>query len=187
MNPNTVDLLGAKMDAAALRTELESLNRLGEDFGRTMSRAFVSAAVDGRKLSDVLRTLMQSLSRQALTAALQPLQQMIGGALGAILPNARGNVVASSRITPFATGGVVNGATLFPMSAGLGLMGEAGPEAIMPLARGRDGKLGIRASDQRPLSITMNISTPDAESFRRSGSQVSASLLRLIERGTRNL
>jgi phage-related minor tail protein len=187
MNPTTDDLVGARMDVASLRGELESLNRLGQDFGRTMSSAFVSAARDGRKLSDVLRSLMQSLSRQALTAALAPLQQMLGSTLGSVLPNARGNVVSGGRITPFAFGGVVNGPTLFPMKPGLGLMGESGPEAVMPLARGRDGRLGVRASDSRAVNVTMNIATPDAESFRRSSSQISSSLLRLIERGSRNL
>jgi tape measure domain-containing protein len=50
----------------------------------------------------------------------------------------------------FATGGIVNGPTLFPFADGgamqMGLMGEAGPEAIMPLQRGADGSLGVRAA-----------------------------------------
>ena len=46
----------------------------------------------------------------------------------------------------YADGGVVGSPTTFPMSAGrTGLMGEAGPEAIMPLKRGKDGKLGVQA------------------------------------------
>jgi hypothetical protein len=49
-------------------------------------------------------------------------------------------------LTPFAKGGVVKGATPFPMQGGLGVMGEAGPEAIIPLSRGPDGKLGVTAA-----------------------------------------
>ena len=49
-------------------------------------------------------------------------------------------------VTAFASGGVVGGPTLFGMRGGLGLMGEAGPEAVMPLKRGRDGKLGVAAA-----------------------------------------
>jgi phage-related minor tail protein len=56
----------------------------------------------------------------------------------------------SNGIAKFATGGIVNGPTLFPFADGgamqMGLMGEAGPEAIMPLQRGADGSLGVRAA-----------------------------------------
>jgi phage-related minor tail protein len=47
---------------------------------------------------------------------------------------------------PFAYGGVVNKPTLFPMANGAGLMGEAGPEAIMPLRRTASGRLGVESS-----------------------------------------
>ncbi len=53
--------------------------------------------------------------------------------------NAKGNVFQGS-VKPFAQGGVIRGPTLF------GLAGEAGAEAIMPLARGPGGKLGVRSS-----------------------------------------
>lgn len=56
---------------------------------------------------------------------------------------ANGKVMSSGRMTPFANGGIVTGPTIFPMANGAGLMGEAGPEAIMPLKRGADGKLGV--------------------------------------------
>ncbi|CAB4155215.1 hypothetical protein UFOVP649_111, partial [uncultured Caudovirales phage] len=56
----------------------------------------------------------------------------------------------SNGIAKFAHGGIVNGPTLFPFADGgamqMGLMGEAGPEAIMPLQRGADGALGVRAA-----------------------------------------
>jgi len=51
----------------------------------------------------------------------------------------------AGEITAFAKGGVVGRATVFPFAKGVGLMGEAGPEAIMPLRRGADGSLGVRA------------------------------------------
>ena len=59
-------------------------------------------------------------------------------------------------------------------------MGEAGPEAIMPLRpRGPDGKLGVAAGGRAaPVSVTVNIATPDAHSFRRSEAQVAATLAR---------
>jgi phage-related minor tail protein len=65
-------------------------------------------------------------------------------------------------------------------------MGEAGPEAIMPLARGADGKLGVRGG-QGAMNVTVNIAAQDAESFRRSQSQVAALITRAALRGQRNL
>ena len=87
---------------------------------------------------------------------------------------------------PFASGGIVAGPTLFPMRGGQGLMGEAGPEAIMPLARGADGKLGVRSNSMSQVSVVMNISTPDVAGFQRSESQIAARLSQTLSRGQRN-
>ena len=70
-----------------------------------------------------------------------------GGVLpGFTAPMAKGGAFSNGNIIPFAKGGVVNSPTLFPMAKGAGLMGEAGPEAVMPLSRGANGKLGVSAS-----------------------------------------
>ena len=65
------------------------------------------------------------------------------------MPNATGNVYAQNGIQPFASGGIVTKPTFFKFANGgamsTGVMGEAGPEAIMPLTRGADGKLGVVA------------------------------------------
>lgn len=64
--------------------------------------------------------------------------------LGSLFGFAKGGVFSSGvPVTAFANGGVVGSPTMFGMRGGLGLMGEAGPEAIMPLKRGRDGRLGV--------------------------------------------
>ena len=66
-------------------------------------------------------------------------------AAGGMVASANGNVFMGGNLIPFARGGVVSVPTLFPMANGMGLMGEAGPEAIMPLRRGADGRLGVAA------------------------------------------
>ena len=85
---------------------------------------------------------------------------------------------------PFAAGGVVGAPTYFPMRGGLGLMGERGAEAVMPLAREPDGRLGVEGGG-RPVSVTVNIATPGRRGFRRSEAQVAASLARAVARGQR--
>ena len=157
------------LETEKLRAEMMGLNRLADNFGQTITRSFAAAIIQGRKLSDVLKGLALSLAGQALSSALKPL----GGLVGSILP--------------FANGGIVNSPTLFPLRGGAGLMGEAGAEAIMPLARGGDGKLGVRMSGGQAVNVTVNISTPDAASFRQSQSQVASLITRAVSRGQRNL
>ena len=68
---------------------------------------------------------------------------------------AKGGVFSGGRVTPFARGGVVSSPTMFGMSNGLGLMGEAGPEAILPLSRGSGGKLGVVAQGGGALAVSI--------------------------------
>lgn len=181
------------LDASRFKTELQEVGKLGEAFGESLTRAFAGAVTGGRKLSDVLRSLALSLSRQALSAALEPLGEGLGGLVSSLtqglVANARGNVIADGVLKPLASGGVVSAPAMFPMRDGkTGLMGEAGPEAIMPLARGPDGRLGVQAQGgARPVTVNLNIQAQDADSFRRSQSQVAALVTRAVNRGMRNL
>lgn len=163
--------------AEALRGQMQELDQLAESVGTRLVTGIASAVVQGRNLSDVMRSMVLSLSRMALSAALKPLGSLLGGLTGGLLKNADGNV--------FADGGVVNAPTLFGMKGGLGLMGEAGPEAVMPLARGADGKLGVRGGGG--VSVTVNIQTTDVAGFQRSQGQVAAMIARAVARGQRNL
>lgn len=60
--------------------------------------------------------------------------------------SANGNVFSPIGLHAFADGGIVSQPTLFPFAGGMGLMGEAGPEAIMPLRRNSSGQLGVMAA-----------------------------------------
>ena len=172
-------IIPVRLDTARFRKEMQDVQRLSANVANTISRGFADAIVSGRKFSDVLRSIAQSLLRMSIRSALQPaiggLASAIGGALGGVMP--------------FARGGVVNGPTLFPMARGMGLMGEAGPEAVLPLARGPDGRLGVRAQEQgaAQVNVTMNITTPDAESFRRNRGRIAADLARAVAEGRRQL
>jgi phage-related minor tail protein len=77
---------------------------------------------------------------------------------------------------------------MFPMRGATGLMGEAGPEAILPLARGADGRLGVAGpgGGAGPVQVVMNITTPDVQGFARSQTQIAAQMGRALARGQRN-
>jgi phage-related minor tail protein len=191
--------------AAAFQTELrgmqDSLVYTGREvqgmsraIGGGLRRAFDGAIFDGMRLSDALRTVAQSMIDAAYNTAMRPVQNALGSALSSginglmsnLLPFEKGGAIAQGRVMPFARGGVVNGPTTFPMRGGTGLMGEAGPEAIMPLRRGPDGKLGVAAAGGGGVTINMNIQTPDVQGFQRSQSQIAAQLSRAMARGQRN-
>jgi len=169
-------------DTGDLASSLAEMDRLSRSFGTALGRALDQAAVKGRALDTVLSRLALRLSTLALHAALKPLESGIGGALEGLVSG------AVRSVTPFASGGVVAAPTYFPMGNGLGLAGEAGSEAILPLARDSNGQLGVRAAaGAAPTTVTVNIATPDVEGFRRSEAQVTAALARAVGRGRRGL
>lgn len=93
-------------------------------------------------IADITRLIIRTQITGPLANALN---QAIGGFFGGA--NAQGNVFAGGLpVHAFANGSVVFQPTIFPMANGIGLMGEAGPEAIMPLRRLPSGKLGVEAS-----------------------------------------
>lgn len=197
---------GARGTAAAFELELvrmrESMtltNRevggLSRSIGGGLRRAFDGLVFDGMKLSDALKSVANSIVNATYSAAIRPVQNQLGGLIAggieglvnAAVPFASGGAFTRGRVIPFASGGVIDRATYFPMRGGTGLMGEAGPEAIMPLSRGADGRLGIRTEGGgRPVQVVMNITTPDVQGFARSQSQIAAEMSRLIARGQRN-
>jgi len=184
-----------------LRRMRETFGALGKDaatlelgLSRGLRSAFDGVVFGGMKMSDALETVANSMIRSTYNAAMKPVTQHFGGLLaggvsqlaGALLPFADGAPFSQGRVMPFAKGGVVSSPTHFPMRGATGLMGEAGPEAIMPLVRGSDGSLGVRSAGGGSQSIVMNISTPDAASFQRSQTQIAAQMQRMLSRGQRN-
>ena len=171
---------------------------LSRSLSGSLRTAFDRAVFGGGRLSTVFRDLASSVAGKALNAAITPVTNAISGSMGGLFGGLAGSVVkalgfagggafSAGRVRPFASGGVVSGPTMFPMRGGTGLMGEAGPEAILPLARGADGKLGVAARGGGGTTVVVNISTPDVEGFRRSRSQVSAQLARAVRRGQAGL
>lgn len=172
-----------------LRRMRESLAATGKDvatvekgLSRGLRKAFDGLVFDGASLSDALDSVASSMMNTTFNAAMRPITDHVGGFLASgvgglmqgLLPFADGAPFSQGRVMPFASGGVVSSATPFGMRGGMGVMGEAGPEAIMPLARGPDGKLGVRGSGSSSPTIVMNITTPDVQGFGRSQNQIAA-------------
>lgn len=178
-----------KSSTEEIRRMEKEAGALSRSIGSGLRRAFDGAIFSGRKLSDVFRDLALSMARSALSSAISPLQNAVGGAVTGLFSGfADGGAFSAGRVRAFARGGVVSGPVTFPMRGGMGLMGEAGPEAIMPLTRGADGKLGVKAEGRGGgPNVTVNITTPDIESFRRSQGQVAAGIARAARRGERNM
>ncbi len=181
-----------KMQSAMAATGRDA-EVLSRGLSKGLKRAFDGLVFDGFRASDALNAVAKSLVNSTYSAAIKPITSHIGGLIAGGVSGALGGAFANGasfsqgRVTAFANGGIVSGPTTFPMRGGTGLMGEAGPEAIMPLQRGPDGKLGVRAaSGGQAVNIVMNISTPDAKSFESSQSQIAARMSRAIGRGQRN-
>ncbi|MBO6637933.1 MAG: phage tail tape measure protein [Roseitalea sp.] len=182
------DTTGLEMALATLRNEAES-------FGQTMTGALGDIVIKGKSVEDVLRGIAMSMSRSALNQGLAPLQSMfdgfgpsvLGGLFGSVTPFAAGGVASTGLFA--GGGGVLAAPAYFPHGGGLGVAGEAGAEAILPLRRGADGRLGVAAGGQgeAPMQVVVNISTPDIKGFERSQSQVSAALTRAVMRGRRGV
>jgi phage-related minor tail protein len=182
-------------DTSGFEEQMKAATLSGKQFSSALSTAFDGLALKGKSLSDVFSGLALSLSKMVLQAAFKPLEQGLGNMVSGLLSGGGfGGAPASglgggALVTPFASGGVIQSPIAFPLGAGqTGIAGERGAEAIMPLARGPDGRLGVASSGAGSgVSITFNVQATDAESFTRSQTQIAALLSRTVAMGQRNL
>tara|TARA_Y100000592_G_scaffold30085_1_gene47950 strand:- start:6257 stop:8101 length:1845 start_codon:yes stop_codon:yes gene_type:complete len=139
----------------------------------------MTSAIEG--LIDGTKSLGESLSGLLKTFASMFLRSGIGSLVGQIFPSAKGNVFAQNGIVPYAKGGYIGRPTM-------ALMGEAGPEAVLPLRRGRGGRLGVETSGGGVGSVVVNVDAsgssvqgnePDANQLGRViGQAVQAELIK---------
>jgi phage-related minor tail protein len=182
------------LDSLSLKTR--ELSTGANSFARAMTSAFATSVTGGKQFDDVLKSLALRLPDLSVRLAFKPLTSALSGGIDSLLsgltgiggtPSTASVAAASGAVKPFASGGVIGTPTYFPLiGGGTGLAGEAGPEAIMPLRRGPVGKLGVSGIGGGN-SITVQIATPDVDSFRRSESYITGQIARAVARGQRSL
>jgi hypothetical protein len=137
------------------------------DFVRTGKLNFKSLAES--IITDLIRIqVQQSIVKPLASAASSVIGGLFSGnwagAVGSLLASAKGNAFAHAPGLSAYSGQIVSQPTLFPFAHGVGLMGEAGPEAILPLKRGADGRLGVEGGGAAENNVSINITMNDGQS-----------------------
>ena len=176
----------ATQDLEQMKTSLDGIGISADKVSKSLTSAFSNAVTSGKTFDQTLQSITQSLGKVVINAGLQPVQQGLSSLISSSLSGLSG---ASAGVTAFADGGIVSSPTFFGSGGGLGLMGERGAEAIVPLSRGPDGRLGLAASAAggTPGNIQVTISTPDPAQFQRSQVQISSAIARAVSAGQRGL
>lgn len=147
-------------------------NDIFKDVTVSLSSGFADAVVEGRKFGDVLDGLVKDIAKLIIQTQLLAAARAGAKALGVTVASDKGNVFNNGRIIPHAMGGILNSPIAFPMAGGAtGTAAESGPEAIMPLARDGQGRLGVR---QAAANVQVNVYTPpgtQAQTQERDGPQ----------------
>jgi len=180
------NVVASQSDLQFMKRDLEIIDALALRVTRTLANGFVTASNSGKGFNETLASIGQSLLRLALRETTRTITAgLVKELSGVFAPQG----TSTAQVAPHALGGVIASPAYFASSKAVGLMGERGAEAIMPLARGPDGRLGVVAQDDsaRPVSVTVNIATTDIDSFRRSESQITGALARAVARGQRHL
>ncbi|MEI4470920.1 phage tail tape measure protein [Frigidibacter sp. MR17.24] len=145
-------------DMAVAQEKAADRAQMLTQFQSDLKSGLIDGIVAGDGFAGAMENVAQSLARAALQAAFfnegifasGSGKGLLGGLFGSIFgggaakPYAKGGVQSGPGISAY-SGRVVSRPTLFPFANGTGLMGEAGPEAILPLARAANGKLGVQA------------------------------------------
>ena len=165
---------------------VNAISQLGDELANFVA----TGKADFRSLTvSILQDMARIAAQSAFTNALSGIMNIFGGGGGSTpsptpLPGsmptlaANGMAFAQNKIVPYAMGGVVTKPTLFQFANGgagrLGIMGEAGAEAILPLKRGADGKLGVEAQGGGVGNIVVNV---DAKGTTTEGNAPNANML----------
>lgn len=169
---------------------LDQIDLSATRMATSLSKGFGAAINSGKSFNETLSIIGQSLARIAIQDGVKLATQTLTHQLAGLFAETPGSATLNTaQINRNADGGIIASPTYFSSGGAIGLMGERGAEAIMPLARGADGRLGVIAQRHAasPVAVTVNISATDFDSFRRSEAQLTGALARAVARGQRFL
>jgi tape measure domain-containing protein len=141
---------------AELTKTQQLVKNIALTFRDNMAQGISDVILKARSLGDVLGNVLRMAANLFIQFGVKTMFSAIPG-FDKIIGSANGNVFYQNKVVPFARGGIVNQPTIFPMANGAGLMGEAGPEAIMPLRRGPSGRLGVEAAGGAGGNVVVNV------------------------------
>ena len=178
-----------KVEAVASTLASETVGALRDIVNgtKTASQAFRDMAINIiQQIMNILiwQPLIESLTNSISGAISGSISGggSTGNILGSIFGFQKGGAFSAGNIVPFAYGGVVNSPTMFGMSGGrTGLMGEAGPEAIMPLKRGPNGKLGVEGGGNVTVNQTFNFAANGDESVKKIIAEAAPRIAKMTE------
>ena len=138
-----------EMVKSAMGNALQALEDMFTNFFNTGKLAW----------QDFTRTILLEIQKIVIRKAIiAPIMGGLETAFPNIFKSANGNAFGANGIVPYRKGGVINSPTMFKYGGNnLGIAGEAGPESIMPLKRGSDGKLGVISHGGKGANVVVNV------------------------------
>ena len=167
------DLIRAPL--TALLDETQDMGDVLEDVLRDIGTNILKTLYEETITKPLQDTLMKSLTEMIdpltdmlsdlLTGIVGGATKGIGAMIGGFFMGEKGLVLKNGKITTLGKGDVINRPTIFPMANGMGLMAEKKPEAVMPLARDEQGRLGVRAEGGQTSTIIKMYNVLDESLF----------------------
>jgi hypothetical protein len=181
----------------------KNMQDVGKECANALQKGFSDIFFDGlqgkfKTLSDYISSFLSSVERAVSDMISKQLVSNLMSSMGSwFSASAKGNVFATSGLSGYSNT-IVSQPTFFPFARGVGLMGEAGPEAVMPLTRTKDGNLGVRTDTvegaQAPeMKVIINNNTDSKVTAKQSDDgmtlevmveQIESSLTKRMNRGS---
>ena len=162
---------------------MEEISGKWSEWADRLTDTIVEFAKTGKiEFKELVDSILEDILRLTIRyGVIAPMLDAVG-----IDTYAKGGAFDKGNVIPFARGGVVTHPTLFPMAKGMGLMGEAGPEAVIPLDRMADGSLGVKAAGAGEKTVVNVINNTPAQAQVSERQEDGQRIVEVLIEGTTN-